>query len=152
MAAAILYAAQFLSFGLSTFRTTSCECHCSSDPSASVLALLGEQLARCGPENLARVCPAAAAAPWYPGVAFALLLISVGFIAGAAAATLGIQREVGSRCSVATLPVYPEVFDRTPLALSATAAADSRGPLTPSAKRATAPAYLRHGGSSLLNA
>jgi hypothetical protein len=129
MAAVALAAAQLFSYSLSFWRTTSCECHCSGEPSERVLALLGEQLARCGPENLARSCPPAAPAQWFPGVTVALLLFAAGFIAGAAAASLGHSRssppEPPSRRASLALPAAEDFEER-------------RGPVTPSAKRALA--------------
>ncbi len=134
MAAFALAVAQIFSYTLSFWRTTSCECHCSMEPSERVLALLGEQLARCGPENLARSCPPAVPAQWFPGVTVALLLFAAGFIAGAAAASLGHSRGEPHVPAAAPLPDR-----RASLALPAAADFEERrGPVTPSAKRALA--------------
>ena len=144
--AAVLHIAQALSLGFTSFRSTSCECHCRGDPSAGVLTLLGEQLARCGPENLARSCPPPPSPPWYPGEAVSLILVVAGFVAGAAAATLGIHRDVAARFTASQLPSAAEASARPALAIT-----EAAGPLTPAAKRASA-AGLRHGGSSLSHA
>ncbi len=144
--AAALHWAQVFTFGFSALRSHSCECVCRGDPSEAVLTLLGEQLRRCGPEQLARSCPPEVAASWLPGVSLSLLLLAAGFIAGAAAATLGIHRAAEARFAGTEGVPPPLPGARPTLALAASAPADSRGPLTPAAKRSAA---ATNGGGSV---
>ena len=139
MAGVAVVVAQVLSLGLTSWRQPSCTCVCQGDPSEKVLTLLGEQLSRCGPENLARHCPAAPPTQWLPGVYVCLLLIAAGFVAGAAAASLGIERSIERRVGA---PASSHLAAAPRLALAVAAEFDSpeRGPLTPAAKHATAAA------------
>jgi hypothetical protein len=146
MAGVAVVIAQVLSLGLTSWRQPSCTCVCQGDPSDKVLALLGEQLSRCGPENLSRHCPPALPTQWLPGVYICLLLIAAGFVAGAAAATLGIERSIERRAG-APASAHVVAAPRLALALAAESDLPERGPLTPAAKRATAspPQYGRSG-------
>ena len=72
---------------------------------------------------------------------------SAGFVAGAAAASLGIERSIERRVGA---PASSHLAAAPRLALAVAAEFDSpeRGPLTPAAKRATASAP-QHGRSGL---
>jgi hypothetical protein len=137
--AAYLLGAQIVSWGFSAIRP-SCECYCRGDPSEGVLQLLGQQLARCGPEHLARVCPAQAAASWCPGIALLGLLFAAGYVAGLATVVLARQPlAVGAAASAAAASPALESPSRFPLAAPVAAASpERRGPLTPASKRALA--------------
>ena len=132
-----LVAAQAAAWILSSARSV-CECHCSGDPGEGVLALLGQQLARCGPEQLGRVCPAPPACDWLPPVAALVCAFFAGLSLGIVGAASALQRlrrppaafgaaAASARGSLSSSPrSLGNIEGESPRA----------GPLTPSAKRA----------------
>ena len=150
---AYLLGAQVVTWWLSSVRPV-CECYCRGDPSEGVLALLGQQLSRCGPEHLARACPAADEASWRPAVALLCLLFLAGFAAGLATAV--VVRHYYPAWAAAVFgaqppPVGVPLLSLTAASPQAPAPQERRGPLTPAAKRAIA-ASAAHGSGELPHA
>ena len=130
-------------------RSSRCDCYCGSDPSEAVLALLGQQLARCGPERLSQQCPPCSCALW-PSWAACAVFWFLGALFGGAVVWLLCGQPVPTPAlgvQVDTLRAAPSEVSVCSVAPSTPSSPTRSGPVTASAKRrgnggGSAPAIL----------